>query len=546
MPKLENIIIVRECAHPGRVLLDFAADPDLVAAVRRYPGAEYDRTENGYLFPEECLQFLPYAQRDVRGPRAFLNAAFDSRLYPFQVEAAQFALTKYSALLSKEMGLGKTGDAIAVMKAAQTQIALIVCPAMVRTTWEDELKFWWPEHPVVTACETGEIAKTAAAAPSGLVIVSYNMLHHFSRSSGFEVIVLDESSNIKSSNDKFSNKGKLTKKTKVETFARAAYSVCTRNPNARKLLLTGTPIDTEVKDLHNQLDCMHPGRWGNFWAFARAYCIYEEGKYGPKVYGVNKERAEELAIRLRAVSFRRTKREVQHLLPKSRMQVIRVKSKLRFNSRELSELLGSGNRKQHDLQAHVETCGSAKDETVTSLVQSARASGEKNILIATHLRSSAERLAQVLEHAGEACVIVDGERLPNAKKRKAAIRDATAVGAIVVATMHSIGIGINELAQYTTGILAELYWRPLVISQLIARLNRLSSKLPSVWYVPVVEGSLDEPIVSVLKRRMKDQEAVYEPGVSEEALTSSFEAADENWAAELSGALDVKVESVYL
>ena len=546
MPKLENVIVVRSSERPGRVLLDFAADPDIVSQVKRFPGAEWDRSENAYLFPEECLQFLSAPLRDTRSVTTHLIADFDERMFPFQKEAAAFALATHSALLSKEMGLGKTVDGIAVMKAVGAQCVLVVCPATVRTTWEDELAAWWPEHPAITIVDTGEKAKEVAVSPSGIIAVSYNLLHHFSKTTDFDVIILDESSNIKSSDNKFSAKGKFTKKTRVETFARAAYSVCTRNPNARKLLLTGTPIDTEVKDLHNQLDCMHPGRWGDFWTFARAYCICEEGKYAPKVYGVNPERADELAARLKAVSFRKTKREVAHLLPKSRSQVIRVKSKLRFNTRELSELLGSGNRKQHDLSNHVETCGSAKHDVVLDIVKRARESGERNILIATHLKKSAERIAIMLENHGETCVVIDGTKQPNEKKRKDAIRGATATGAIVVATMHSIGIGINELAQYTTGVIAELYWRPLVIAQLIGRLNRLSSKLPSVWYIPVVEGSLDEPIASVLKRRLDDQEKVYEPGMSESALTDAFDTADENWAAELSSALSVKVSDAYL
>lgn len=536
MSKLSTTVVVRSAPadRAGRVFLDTPYDEALIEKIKRFPGAEWDRGEHMWLFPHECVGLLEEQvswQTETKAKNK-LDPTHLADLYPYHQEAVEKALVNNGALISYEMGLGKTPVAIKCLKLRGDMDILIVCPAFVRTTWVDELKIWWPGRPPVTVVETSKTAKTLNA--HGIVIISYELLSHVANLAGWQAVIFDESSYIKN--------GRASR-------SKAARIICIRNSFAFKLLLTGTPIDTEPKDLHHQLDCLHPGRWGSFWQFAKTYCLMNEHRYGLDIRGVNPVRAPELASRLASVSIRKTKAEpdVAKYLPGNRTVTMRVKPTKRnlLNQRALSDLLSSGLRKQHDIETHLAEAGSQKDDTVIELVKTARESGEKNIVVATHLRASADRLAKVIyEKLDYICTVIDGD-IPGPSRRKM-VRDATLSGNVLVATMHSIGIGINDLAQYTTGIVAELYWRPLVISQLLGRLNRMSSKLPSVWYIPVVEGSLDEPIVSTLKRRMKDQEKVYKPGVAEESLLDSFEMADEDWASELSTALGVKIEDPYL
>ena len=544
MVKLPEQVTVRESKYPGRVLLESAFDPALQQFVERFPGCQYERAENGWHFPEECLPFVEEAgfslHRDsYPGFRAFPDVP-NKALFEFQKTAAEMCLQKEAALISFEMGLGKTLTAIEVLRIRGVKTALIVCPAFVRPTWVDELELWWPSHPAVKTVDSSEVAQTVNV--SGLVITSYELLYHFAQTTGWGAIVFDESSNIK----KYDDRKRRTKEKQQLTRSRAAFEVSTRNPHAYKLLLTGTPIDTEPKDLHHQLDCLAPGRFGNFWQFVQAYCVINRHKHGMDIGGLNEERAPELRRRLSSIAIRVTKKEVAHLLPKSRTQIIRVKSNTKFNQRALSEMLSSGQRKQHELKTHIEKAGDAKRDVVVDIVKQAIDNGERNILVATYYHHTAELTATALEKAklGRPIVVVTGD--VEGKKRRKMVKDATVMNAVVVASMKSIGVGINEFSQYTTGIIAELYWQPLVIAQLMGRLNRLSSKLPSVWYVPVLEGSLDEPIASVLKRRLKEQEKLYEPGMSEKSLVDGFEVADEGWADELMGALQLRVEDAYL
>lgn len=535
MPKLDRAIVVRDSNQPGRVFLDTPYDEGLIEKIKRFPGSEWSRSERSWLFPRECVAELNESVRFAPGLKSDtdIGPINTSDLFPYHHDGVVMALKNNGALISYEMGLGKTPAAIKCLKARNDRDALIICPAFVRTTWVDELIQWWPERKAdVTVIETGKAAKTANV--RGLTIVSYELMHHLSTLTGWQALIFDESSYIKN--------GRSAR-------SKAARQICIRNSDAFKLLLTGTPIDTEPKDLHHQLDCLHLGRWGSFWQFVKAYSNISEHRYGLDIRGVNPTRAAELATRIAAVSIRKTKSEpeVAKYLPGSRTVTMRVKptKRMALNQRALSELLGSGVRKQHEIQTHLEEAGNQKDETVIEIVKAAIESGERNIVVATHLRSSADRLSKILYEATQRrCITIDGD-IPG-DRRRSMVREATKNGDIVVATMHSIGIGINDLAQYTTGVVAELYWRPLVISQLLGRLNRMNSKLPSVWYIPVVEGTLDEPIASTLKRRMKDAEKLYKPGVSEESLLESFENADEDWAAELSNALGVKLEDAYL
>jgi len=62
------------------------------------------------------------------------------KLYPYQQEGLAFALKHHYCIIGDSMGLGKTIQAIEVMKSIPQVKALVVCPAFLKESWAREIK----------------------------------------------------------------------------------------------------------------------------------------------------------------------------------------------------------------------------------------------------------------------------------------------------------------------------------------------------------------------------------------------------------------------
>lgn len=119
-------------------------------------------------------------------------------LYSYQQQSVIKAINQRALMLNYETGLGKTPAAIDVLRIAKPKRTLIVCPAMVRLVWVDELKKWWlratPKNGVI---ETGKdialIAKWRDELEPFIAIVSYNLLTNDAFPIGmWDAIIFDE------------------------------------------------------------------------------------------------------------------------------------------------------------------------------------------------------------------------------------------------------------------------------------------------------------------------------------------------------------------
>lgn len=125
------------------------------------------------------------------------------KLKPYQQTAVVFALERRGrCVLADEMGLGKTAQAICTLWEYRQEFpVLIVCPASVRKTWENEITKWWPavERPRVQLLEAGS---DRVAFRDDFIVISYELLRtHKELSKGghqpFKIVVLDEAHKAK-------------------------------------------------------------------------------------------------------------------------------------------------------------------------------------------------------------------------------------------------------------------------------------------------------------------------------------------------------------
>lgn len=254
-------------------------------------------------------------------PKMLLDA-----LMPFQLEGVRFGLQRGGrCLIADEMGLGKTLQAIAIACCFMGEgPVLVVCPAILRFSWAEELERWLPfcspaDIHLVFGRKSNPVHLTRCPK---VVVTSYTMLHLLRKSMlerEWAVLIVDESHHVR-----------CTRKTSETGEIKAVLDVATKTN--RIVLLSGTPSLSRPFDIFHQINMLWPGLLGkDKYEFAKTYCSFKfiRGSQG-KIYqdfskGV---RLEELNVLLKqTVMIRRLKKHVLVQLPPKRRQIISLQLK---------------------------------------------------------------------------------------------------------------------------------------------------------------------------------------------------------------------------
>lgn len=428
-------------------------------------------------------------------------------LYPFQIDAVERALAAPHRrwIFNFEPGLGKTATAIETMKRANCYRILVVCPAIVRESWRREFLKWWPDKvDDVGVIDVGRlrsglskraIVERERAYACPIKIVSYDLLREVVDMS-VDAIVFDELHYLSSPS---SQQAKLARE----------VSFVPQNRDSMILGLTGTLIPNDICNVWNQLNTIWPGRFGQAdktykygsWHFACRYSNKIINEYGTKFAGANSSHIDELKRRLSRVSSRATKAAVAKFLPA-------------FN---VSSQYYRPTKINHSVEAAIDWATNAI------------ASGSQRIVMFTHLKDTARKLWLASRDLTMATWHIDGTMA--AKERLETIdlwqRESQTRPAIIVATMHSVGIGINGLEAAQQAAFVELYARPATILQAMGRFNRLSSTEPASLTFLVAQGTHEERIVDVLTTKIAGINQSIAAGAVEQKLESAFAIEDE-------------------
>ncbi|KAL3575186.1 hypothetical protein D5086_023287 [Populus alba] len=251
-------------------------------------------------------------------PRKLLDA-----LLPFQLDGLRFGLRRGGrCLIADEMGLGKTLQAIAIAGCFINEgPILVVCPAILRFSWAEELERWMPfclpsEIHLVFGHRNNPMHLTRCPK---VVVISYTMLHHLRKTmleQEWALMIVDESHHVRCSKNK-------SEANEIKAVLDVAEKV------KRIVLLSGTPSLSRPFDIFHQINMLWPGLLGqNKYDFAKTYCAvrvvrtYEGKGFQDFSKGI---RLEELNVLLRqTVMIRRLKEHVLKQLPPKRRQIIRL------------------------------------------------------------------------------------------------------------------------------------------------------------------------------------------------------------------------------
>ena len=432
-------------------------------------------------------------------------------------------------VLADDMGLGKTLQTLALIARAAEAGAgkfLVVAPSSVVTNWAAECRKFTPGLSAVAITTTGTrssvpLAEQAAAAD--IVITSYALLRiDFQAYAEIEWagVILDEAQFVKNHNSKTHQ--------------------CARRLEARfKLAITGTPMENSLMELWSLLSITAPGLFPSPKAFTDYF-------RKPIESGSNRERLPVLRRRIKPLMLRRTKAQVAPELPPKQEQVLTVdlgaKHRKIYDSRlarERQKVLGllgewEKNRFQifrsltllRQLSLHAGMVdeskidvGSAKVDFLVEQLPEIVAEGHSALVFSQFTRFLGI-LRSHLDAVGVTYSYLDGSL--SAHERAAAIatfrKGATPVFLI---SLKAGGFGLN-LTEADYCFVCDPWWSPAAEAQAIDRTHRIGQTRPVTVYRLVSQGTIEERVVALQKRKRELFTAVVDEGeVFGSAITAS-------------------------
>jgi superfamily II DNA or RNA helicase len=219
-------------------------------------------------------------------------------LYPYQREGMLHLAFKERALLADEMGLGKTIQAIAACallhRLEKANRALVVTPASLKTEWEEQIQRFADLNYQLVFGPRGKRLRLYGSAPFFTIVNYEQMLADaldVNRHLQPDIVILDEAQRIK-------NWGTKTAQAVKRLQSRYAF------------ILTGTPIENRIDDIHSLMSFIDPSVLGPLFRFNREFYLLDE-RGRPSGY----QNLEQLHKRIRPFLLRRRKADVETELP---------------------------------------------------------------------------------------------------------------------------------------------------------------------------------------------------------------------------------------
>lgn len=255
---------------------------------------------------------------DVNGSGLMLFKDLHQKLYDYQRQGVAFLYSLYrdglkGGILADDMGLGKTIQVISFLSGMYdselVKHTLLIMPTSLITNWTKEFAKWTPGMRVKEFHGTSKGERTRnlekVQRRGGVAITTYTMLmnnwQQLSSYNGQEFIwdyvILDEAHKIKTTTTK---------------TAKSAYAI----PSKHRLLLTGTPVQNNLKEMWSLFDFACQGTLlGTAKTFKMEYenpitrAREKDATPGEKVLG--SRMSENLMAIIKPHFLRRTKADVQ-------------------------------------------------------------------------------------------------------------------------------------------------------------------------------------------------------------------------------------------
>ncbi|MDJ1132932.1 DEAD/DEAH box helicase [Streptomyces iconiensis] len=426
--------------------------------------------------------------------------------------------------LADDMGLGKTITLIALHLRRQRQPAtagptLVVCPASLMGNWQREIERFAPGTPVRRF--HGGARSLEELGEGEFVLTTYGTMRldaeRLGAGSPWGLVVADEAQHVKN------------------PFAATARALRTLPARAR-VALTGTPVENNLSELWAVLDWTTPGLLGRLGTFRRRYAdAAEDG---------DPLAAEQLARLVRPFLLRRHKTDpgiAPELPPKTETdravsltpeQAGLYEAVVRESLQELRGTDGFARRglvvklltslKQicnHPAQYLKEDGGrlpgrSGKLELLDELLDTLLAE-DAGVLVFTQYVQMARLMERHLDNRGVATQFLHGGT-PVARREEMVRRFQEGAAPVFLLSLKAAGTGLN-LTRASHVIHYDRWWNPAVEAQATDRAYRIGQTLPVQVHRLIAEGTIEDRIAGMLRRKKALADAVL--GSGEAALT---------------------------
>ncbi|PCJ64605.1 MAG: helicase SNF2 [Bacteroidetes bacterium] len=227
---------------------------------------------------------------------------FQGTLRPYQLDGLSWLMflknNRFGGILADDMGLGKTVQTLAFLQKLKHQKNLksprflLIAPTSLLFNWKQEAEQFTPDIDIIIHSGAKRAKEVSEFQNTEFIITSYGLIRNDSelfQEIDFEVIMLDESQNIKNHT------------AKTTQYINKLNTSC-------RLALTGTPIENTIRDLWSQMNFLNKGLLGSLKVFEERFAKPIE-KLG------DQKKAEELQSIIKPFLLRRTKNEVAKDLP---------------------------------------------------------------------------------------------------------------------------------------------------------------------------------------------------------------------------------------
>ena len=228
---------------------------------------------------EECPQVQ--SAQDATIQRVELSSAVDtdielpkdrpiySNMREYQRVAPVMYMTggRKRILIADEMGLGKSLQALGCAELAGHQRVLIVCPAVVKHNWGNEIVKWLNENFFIINGWSGDIEGVR------FNIINYDLLSKRKEqlmAQGYDCIIFDEVHTIKN-----------------QKAARTKAALALAQGIEGIIAMSGTPILNRPNEFFTSLNMMLPAQFSNYWTYAQRYCNARRTDFGWDMSGAS-------------------------------------------------------------------------------------------------------------------------------------------------------------------------------------------------------------------------------------------------------------------
>lgn len=409
----------------------------------------------------------------------------------------------FGALLADDMGLGKTVQTIAWMLSVRKPGSpmLIVAPLTLLANWKHEFAAFAPGLRVYVHQGEGRHLASGfrrAVAQAEVTLTSYNLLvrdYSLFSEIAWDALVLDEAQTIKNPD------------TQVARAVRALTP-------AKRVALSGTPIENSVEDLWSIEEFLNPGFLGERKSFidrfAKPIAVDGQSAAGRRLrHALEPFVLRRLKTDPRIAAELGAKREVREYCPLTPAQRLAYEN-------ALADFRGRAHT-QGDIFALLTELklicdGESKFERLCTLLEQIFDAGESALVFTQYAKVGAEIREGLEKRFGVRVPFLHGALSATAREAEVERFRRTSMKGhpgsnVFILSLKAGGFGLN-LTKATHVIHFDRWWNPAVENQATDRAHRIGQARTVFVHLFISEGTIEERVDEILRRKSAQAETV--------------------------------------